>query len=422
VSGGALGEGLAAAPVDPVRLDRLARLSLGVGVDLAPGQDLLIVSPVSAAPLVRRIAAHAYRMGAGLVTPIYLDEEVTRLRFAEGEDFGFDRAPGWLYSAWADAYRAGTARLVVEAKDPLLLAGADPGRSARASRADALAMRPSLTLTTAFAVNWSKVPYPSPAWARAVFPDLPEGQAVERLAEALFAACRVNGRDPAADWAEHDARLHRRARWLTERGFAALRYAGPGTDFTVGLADGHRWKGGSSPTRNGRVSTANIPTEEVFTAPHRERAEGVLRATKPLCHNGTMIEGLEMRFSGGRVVEVRAKRGAEVFSRLIEADEGARRLGEVALVPHSSPISQSGLLFFLTLLDENASCHIAMGQCYADCFGGGPDLAPEAIAARGGNASAIHVDWMIGSADIDIDGINRDGTAEPVMRGGEWAR
>jgi aminopeptidase len=408
--------------IDPVRLDRLARLALDTGLDLAPGQDLLIVSPLSGAPLARRIAAHAYRMGAGLVTPIYLDEEMARLRFAEGGDHGFDRAPGWLYAGWAEAYKADTARLVIEAKDPLLLAGAEPVKAARASRADAVAMRPSLALTTAFSINWTKVPYPSPGWARAVFPGLAEALAVEKLAEALFAACRVNGEDPAADWAEHDRALHERAGWLTGRNFSALRYSGPGTDFTLGLAEGHRWKGGSSPTRNGRVTTANIPTEEVFTAPHRERAEGVLRATKPLCHNGTVVEGLEARFAGGRIVSFTARRGAEVFSRLIEADEGAARLGEVALVPHSSPISQSGLLFYTTMLDENASCHIAMGQCYADCLAGGPDFAADAIAARGGNASAIHVDWMIGSDALDIDGLRPDGSAEPVMRNGEWAR
>jgi aminopeptidase len=200
-----------------------------------------------------------------------------------------------------------------------------------------------------------------------------------------------------------------------------LHFSGPGTELTVGLADGHEWMGGASAAKNGVTCNPNIPTEEVFTTPHALRCDGFVRASKPLSHMGTLIDGIEVRFEGGRITEARASRGEAVLQRLIASDDGARRLGEVALVPHSSPISQSGLLFYNTLFDENAASHIALGQCYAKCFVDGAHLSPQQIAAQGGNSSIIHVDWMIGSGQIDVDGLTADGNRTPVMRKGEWA-
>ena len=221
--------------------------------------------------------------------------------------------------------------------------------------------------------------------------------------------------------AAHNAALRLRTAWLNGQRFQALHYSGPGTDLTIGLADDHEWQGGASTAKNGVVCNPNIPTEEVFTTPHARRVEGRVVSTKPLSYQGTLIENIAVRFEGGRIVEAKATRGQDVLAKVLDTDEGARRLGEVALVPHSSPISQSGLLFYNTLFDENAACHIALGQCYSKCFLGGASLTPDEVAAKGGNKSLIHIDWMIGSGEIDIDGVRPDGERVPVFRKGEWA-
>ena len=409
------------APVDAEKLDRLAEVAVRVGLRLAPGQDLVLTAPVAALPLVRRIAAHAYAAGAGVVTPILSDEEVTLARFQSATDAAFDHAPGWLYQGMAAAFAGNAARLAVSGDNPMLLAEQDPEKVSRANRANSAAYKPALEKISNFDINWNIVSYPNPAWARLVFPDLPEEEAVARLAEAIFAASRVDGPDPVAAWEAHNAALATRSRWLNGHRFAALHFTGPGTDLTVGLADGHEWHGGASTAKNGITCNPNIPTEEVFTTPHARRVDGYVRSTKPLAHQGTLIDGIEMRFQDGRITEARATKGEAVLLKVLDTDEGARRLGEVALVPHSSPISQSGLLFYNTLFDENAACHIALGQCYSKCFIDGAQLSPAQIAAQGGNASLIHIDWMIGSGDIDIDGIAADGSKVPVFRKGEWA-
>jgi aminopeptidase len=254
-----------------------------------------------------------------------------------------------------------------------------------------------------------------------VFPDDPSDVAMAKLADAIFNATRISSPDPVADWAAHNARLKERQEWLTGMNFRALKYSGPGTDLTLGLADGHAWKGGASVSRNGIACNPNIPSEEVFTTPHRLRVEGVVRSTKPLSHNGTLISDIAVKFIEGRIVEAHASRGEDVLIKAMDTDEGGRRIGEVALVPHSSPISKSGILFYNTLFDENAASHIALGQCYSECFIDGKTITAEEVARRGGNSSFIHIDWMIGSGEMDVDGIGQDGSITPVMRQGEWA-
>ncbi|MBN9249250.1 MAG: aminopeptidase, partial [Mesorhizobium sp.] len=245
--------------------------------------------------------------------------------------------------------------------------------------------------------------------------------AVGKLADAIFAASRVDGDDPIGAWKLHNAVLKARTEWLNGHRFHALHFTGPGTDLTVGLADEHEWMGGASTAKNGITCNPNIPTEEVFTTPHALRVSGHVSSTKPLSYQGTLIDNISVRFEEGRIVEAKASRGEDVLKKVLDTDAGSRRLGEVALVPHSSPISKSGLLFFNTLFDENAACHIALGQCYSKCFVNGAKLTPDEIAARGGNKSLIHIDWMIGSGQIDIDGVHSDGRTVPVMRQGEWA-
>ena len=408
-------------PVDPVLLDRLAEVAIKVGLQLQEGQDLVLTAPIAALPLVRRIAEHAYKAGAGLVQPIFSDEEITLARYRNAPDLSFDRAPGWLFEGMGKAFGANAARLAISAENPMLLSGQDMDKVSRANRATSKAYKPALERITGFDINWNIVSYPNPSWAKLVFPDDAEDVAVRKLADAIFAASRVNVEDPIGAWKAHNAKLKERWTWLNGKNFQSLHYTGPGTDLTIGLADGHRWKGGASEAKNGITCNPNIPTEEVFTTPHRDRVSGVVRSTKPLSHNGTLIENIAVRFENGRIVEATATRGADVFNRLLDTDTGARHIGEVALVPHSSPISQSGILFYNTLFDENAASHIALGQCYADCFVGGTKLSPDEIVQRGGNSSLIHVDWMIGSGEIDIDGIAADGSRTPVMRKGEWA-
>jgi aminopeptidase len=407
--------------VDPVRLEKLAEVAVNVGLQLEKGQDLVMTAPLAALPLVRLITKHAYMAGAGIVTTFYSDEETTLARYDHAPSESFDKASGWLYDGMAKAFEGGAARLAIAGDNPMLLASQDPAKVARANKANSIAYKPALEHISNFDINWNICSYPNPSWAKLVFPDLPIAQAVEKLAEAIFAASRVNEADPVAAWAAHNGELRKRSSWLNGERFSALHFTGPGTDLTVGLADGHEWHGGASMAKNGITCNPNIPTEEVFTTPHALKVDGRVSSTKPLSHQGTLIDNIQVRFEGGRIVEAKASKGEEVLLKVLDTDEGARRLGEVALVPHSSPISASGILFYNTLFDENASCHIALGQCYSKCFLEGASLSQDQIKAQGGNSSLIHIDWMIGSDKVDIDGIRADGSTVPVMRKGEWA-
>jgi aminopeptidase len=402
------------------KLDRLAEVAIRVGLGLAPGQELVMTATLDTLPLVRRITEQAYKAGASLVTTLLADEDAMLLRYRYASNDSFDYAAGWLYEGMANAFRNGAARLAVAGGNPSLLSKEDPEKVGRANRAVSKAYRPALELITRHDINWTIIAAATPAWAATVFPDLPAEEALARLWNAIFAASRVDTPDPVAAWKAHDSGLHRRAKLLNDKCYAALHFRAPGTDLRVGLADDHLWLGGGTTANNGRYCIPNMPTEEVFTTPHKDRVEGTVTSTKPLSHQGTMIEKIAVRFEAGRVVEANAARGLEVLQRMIDTDDGARRLGEVALVPHSSPIAHSGLLFSNTLFDENAACHIALGQAYSTCLKDGDKLTPEKLAARGANDSLIHVDWMIGSGRMDVDGINANGNAEPLMRQGEW--
>ena len=402
-------------------LDKLAKLSIKTGVALTPGQDLVITAPYEAAPLVRRLAYHAYKSGAGVVTPLFSDPAVTLMRYRYAGPDSFDRATQWLFDGMAQAFDANTARLAVVGEDPMLLSQQSPENVGRANKALSSASSAVRERITRFDVNWNIIAWPGLAWAKQVFPEMSDEDAQLSLADAIFKASRADRDDPISAWGIHNKNLRMRTNWLNEKNFAALRFYGGGTDLTVGLARDHEWMGGASVARNGITCNPNIPSEEVFTTPHALKVEGCVYSTKPLSHQGTLIEDIFVTFKDGSITEASASQGEDVFLKLLDTDEGARRLGEVALVPHSSPISQSGLLFYNTLFDENAACHIALGQCYSKCFRKGETLSAEDVAERGGNASMIHVDWMIGSDEIDVDGIAADGSKVPVFRKGEWA-
>jgi aminopeptidase len=403
---------------DDARLNKLAELAVKVGLGLVPGQELMMTAPVEALPLARLITEHAYKAGAALVTTIFSDEKSTLLRYQHARDESFDVAAGWLYEGMASAFRGGAARLAIVGADPSLLSAQDPAKVARANKALSRAYRPALDLITDGYINWTLVPFAHPAWAQAVFPDATPEEAVGKLWDAIYSITRVTTPDPIAAWAAHNANLKARQDRLNEQRFHALHFRGPGTDLIVGLAEGHAWMGGASTAKNGVYGNPNIPTEEVFTTPHRAMTQGVVSATKPLSHQGTLIDGIRVRFEAGAIVEAHATRGQSVLEQMISTDAGARQLGEVALVPSSNPIARSGILFLNTLFDENAASHIALGQAYSKCFV--DQFSEEELVRRGANRSLIHVDWMIGSPEVEVDGLDAAGNRTPVMRGGEW--
>jgi aminopeptidase len=402
------------------RLDRLAEVAIHVGLGLAPGQELVITANLDSVPLVRRITAQAYKAGASLVTTLLTDEQAALLRYENAPDESFDKAPGWLHDGIASAFRNGSARLAVAGGDPSLLRHQDPKKVSRANVALSKVSRPAMEIITRHEINWTIVASATPAWARAISPNEPEEVAMDRLWNAIFSCSRVLNDGAVDNWRQHDAQLQKRAAFLNQKRYSALHYVGPGTDLVVGLADDHLWLGGGTTAGNGLHCIPNMPTEEVFTTPHKDRVSGYVTASKPLSYQGMLIENIRVRFASGRIVEAAATAGQEVLQNLISTDDGACRLGEVALVPHSSPVSQSGLLFFNTLFDENAASHIALGQAYSSCIRDGHHMDKEALAAKGANDSLIHVDWMIGSDKINVFGVAAGGSEEPLMQSGEW--
>ncbi|GJM44627.1 MAG: aminopeptidase [Gemmatimonadota bacterium] len=403
------------------KLNNYAELLVRKGVNIRPGQRLHLTCPVEAAELGRRVADAAYRFGAKLVEVHWVDDAVTLSRFANAKAETFDEIP----TARADAVIKGVARgdalLAIHAADPSLLKDQNPELVAKVQRMTQEYLQAYSASVMANKVNWCVASAAIGAWARQVFPEAPAGEQVARLWDAIFAATRADLDDPIAAWNQHVADLAARRAYLNERQFDALRYTGPGTDLTLGLPRNHVWMGGTGLAADGEEFIANLPTEEVFTLPHRERAEGTVASTRPLSYAGTLIDDFSLTFAGGKVVGLKARDGEDTLRRLVETDEGSARLGEVALVPHGSPISASGILFYNTLFDENASCHVAIGKAYPKCLDGGTEMSAGDLKAAGANHSLAHVDFMIGSDQLDIDGLSADGQSTPLMRAGEWA-
>ncbi|AWN21948.1 aminopeptidase [Deinococcus irradiatisoli] len=401
------------------KLQHYADLAVRVGLGLRAGQRVLVQAPVEAAPLARAVVRSAYEAGASFADVRWDDDDVQKARFELAPEGSFETISRWRVDAELEVANDAGAVIAIRATDPGLHAAADPQKLAQHQRALATYRKPYSLQVMTNQLNWNLITAPLPGSARLIFPDVPVEQAVKQYWEAIFKAARADQPDPIAAWQEHLDKLHARKKILTDKQYHALHFKGGGTDLTVGLAEDHIWGGGTSLTPSGIEFTANIPTEEVWTAPHRERVEGTVVSTKPLSYNGVLISGIRIRFEGGRVVEASAESGQDVLRELIATDEGSHRLGEVALVPHSSPISQSGLFFYNTLYDENAASHIAIGSAYRFNIEGGVESS-ETFAAKGGNDSLLHVDWMIGSAEMDVDGLTQDGQREAVMRAGEF--
>src|SRR3954470_10914653 len=393
-------------------IEDYARLVVHVGVDVQPGQDVIVHAEIDHAPFVRALVAEAYRAGARLVDVDYRDPYVRRALVAEGSGESLGATPPWVVARLADAAGDGAAVINVSGgSNAEVYEGLDPARLGRARMPEW--ERAWIEAVNARTVPWTIVAYPTERWARETFgePD------VDRLWAAVAHAMRLDRPDPAAAWAERLDELEARGVALTEHRFEALRYRGPGTELEVGLIEGHRWLAGRHVTEDGHAHVANMPTEEVFTSPHRMRAEGTVRATMPFALRGGIVEGLELRFAGGEIVDVRAAAGEDLVRAEIGRDDGARRLGELALVDASSCVGDTGIVFRNTLFDENAASHIAFGSGLAWTLDG---IAPEEHASAGLNDSQTHIDFMIGSPEVEVDGVEAGGGTVPLLRDGVW--
>lgn len=408
-------------------LEKYAELIIKVALKLQSGQKLCIYSSftfgvsIELAPLIRLITKKAYQVGARFVEVMWYDEEVYLTRFQHAPLDTFSEFPKWKYDFMYNHVKEGNPILFILAHDPDLLTGQDPEKIKLFQQTYFKGVEEIVKLNKDHPANNTYIACAIDGWANKVFPNLPLEERKQKLWGMIFEMCRVKSEDPVLAWQDHINQLNERSDYLTKKHYISLKYSAPGTNLTIGLPKDHIWRSGTMTTKSGIVHPMNVPTEEVFTTPHYKETEGFVTSTKPLNYAGSLIEDFKFEISEGKIVKVTAKRGEEELQNLINIDERASYLGEVALVPNSSPISQLGILFFNTLIDENASCHIAFGRGIRTGIKDGEKMSDDEFTAAGGNISKIHVDFMIGSEDLDIDGILDNGTVEPVMRNGEWA-
>lgn len=403
------------------KLEQYAELAVKVGVNIQKGQYLLINTTTDALDFTKIVVKKAYEAGAGRVHVNFTDEAITRMFYEHGADEEFDKFPEWIVAQRDECIERKGALLWIDAEDPDLLAGIPVNRISAQQKAAGEALVNYRKAIMNDDIAWSIIAVPSKKWAAKVFPDLPEEEQMNALWEAIFKTVRIGEGDPVELWRNHIAALEERAKQLNSKKYAKLHYKAPGTDLTIELPDKHIWASGSSKTPEGVTFIANMPTEEVYTLPNKYGVNGYVSNTKPLVYQGNIIDAFTLTFEKGKIVETRAGVGNELLQELIATDEGAAYLGEVALVPHESPISLSGILYYNTLFDENASNHLAIGEAYPTCFEGGRELEEGQLESLGINVSIVHEDFMIGSAEMDIDGILPDGTVEPIFRKGNWA-
>ncbi|MFC9596551.1 aminopeptidase [Peribacillus butanolivorans] len=402
-------------------LEKYADLAVKVGVNIQQGQTLVVNTTLEGADLVRIIVKKAYENGAHNVIVNWNDDIVGRTKYELAPDEVFNEYPEWRAKETIELAENGAAYLSVISSSPDLLKSVKPERIANFQKASGTALKKWRQYMQSDKVSWSIVAVPSKAWADKVFPEEAEEKRIDKLWESIFKAVRVDVKDPVEAWKKHDDTLHEKVNYLNEKHYQKLHYTAPGTDLTIELPDKHLWVGAGSINEKGHEFMANMPTEEVFTVPLKTGVNGTVSSTKPLSYGGNIIENFSVTFKDGRIIEVKAEEGEEILKQLVETDEGSHYLGEVALVPFNSPISQSNVLFFNTLFDENASNHLAIGSSYAFCIEGGKTMSPEELAENGLNESLAHVDFMIGSDKMNIEGIKKDGSSEPVFRNGDWA-
>lgn len=400
--------------------EKYAALILQKGVNVQKGQPVFITAPIEGADFVRCVVRKAYELGAKNVHVKWEDDELTLLKYTYAPDEVLRQFPEWAVRERESFAEDGACFISIYASNPDLLKGIPPERIALAQKAANQALTKFREYIMNDKVTWTVVSIPTVAWAQKIFPKLTATEAVERLWRTIFTIVRVDQANPLNVWDDHNATLKNMREKLNEKQYKKLIFTAPGTNLEVGLPNGHIWHGGAAVSAQGVVFNPNMPTEEVFTMPHKYEVNGTVTSTKPLHYGGNVIDEFTLTFKDGAVVDFSAKQGEAILKHLLKTDEGAKRLGEVALVPHESPISQSGLVFYNTLFDENASCHLALGKAYPTNIAGGPEMDQAALDAHGVNDSMIHVDFMIGSQEMNIDGVKEDGTKEAIFRNGTW--
>ncbi len=402
------------------KLNNFAELAIRVGINLQKGQRLLIRAPIETAEFVRKLVDVAYKAGSPLVEVAWSDDSILMSRFNYAVSNSFDMASLIERNAMEDVIDAGGAIIKVYASDPELLKDVEPEKLDRLMRKNQAEYQAVSARMGASEVSWLVISVPIDSWSAKVFPNESIANQNPKLWDAIFQATRADLANPIEAWKEHLANLEERRIYLTNKQYKSLKYKSKDTDLTVGLVDNHMWLGGYQANNDGTLYVANLPTEEVFTMPHKDKINGIVKSTLPLSYSGQLIDGFSLEFKDGKVVKASAKKGEAALHKLLETDSGSSRLGEVALVPYSSPIRESGILFYNTLFDENASSHFALGRAYSFTVEGGTQMSPEELAKIGYNNSMTHVDFMIGSEDMDVDGITEDGKREAIMRAGEW--
>lgn len=402
-------------------LERYAGLAVKVWLNVQPGQRLLVHAPLETAPLVRLVIKNAYQNGSPFVEIIWTDDAVSRIRYLHAPRDSYGEISVAFFESLRSAIARGDALLSISAQDPDLLNGLDQDFIAEVAKSAATRFNELNAAIQRNEINWLALGMPIPSWAARVFPNAEPQAQMEKLWDAIFRVCRMYELDPIEAWRHHIADLQARCAFLNAAGFSALHYVAPGTDLMVYLPNGHHWIGAGETSASGIFFNPNIPTEEIFTAPDSGRTEGVVTTTKPLAVRGTVIDRFRLTFEKGRVVRIEASNGQELLDKLITTDEGAARLGEAALVPYSNPISKLGITFYNTLFDENAASHFALGRAYPSNLVGGSEMTVAELRRHGINDSLVHLDFMVGSAEMNIDGILADGSQQAVMRNGEWA-
>ena len=402
-------------------LEKYAELTVTTGINLKKGQTLVIMAPIDASPFARLCAKKAYEAGAKDVVVHYNDEQLSRIKFDHAQMDVFEDVPAWFADSRNHYAKIGAAFLSIHASDPNVFSGVDPKKLAVSNIAQRKAMHPYRNALDEGKIAWCIVSVPTPAWAKKVFPDLAQEEAIDTLWNAIFKATRVNTEDPKASWKQHKMQIDQRRGFLNEKQFVSFRYQNSlGTDLTVGLPENHIFEGAGATTIYGTPFIPNMPTEEIFSMPHRDKVEGKIYASMPLNYQGTLVKDFWFSFHEGRIVDFGAKEGYEALKNLIDTDEGAHYLGEIALVANDSPISNMGILFYNTLYDENASCHFAIGKCYPTCIENGLSYSREELLKKGGNDSLEHVDFMVGTKDLRITATTKEGEQVDIFLDGNW--
>lgn len=403
------------------KLEQFAELTVKVGANVQKGQTLLINTTIDTVDFTRLVVKKAYEVGAARVTVNFSDDEINREFFDNAPDDEFAKYPRWISEQRDELIERKGALLWIDAADPDSLTGVPVEKLSAHQKASGKALANYRNAVMNDKIAWSIIAVPSKKWAAKVFPNLKEEEQVPALWEAIFKTVHIGEGNVIDNWEQHLKNLDERAAILNKKRYAKLHYTAPGTDLTIELPDKHIWCTGASYTPEGTSFVANMPTEEVYTMPSKYGVNGYVSNTKPLAFQGNIIDQFKITFENGKIVKTEAKVGAELLQELTKADEGSKYLGEVALVPHESPISASNILYYNTLFDENASNHLAIGEAYPTCYEGGSALSKEQLEEKGINTSITHEDFMVGSGEMDIDGVLPDGTVEPIFRNGSWA-